>query len=235
MGKDIKAVKGAETVLAKKNKDVYSPSRYQHIALNRGLQEEEMMRPMLKKILSKQWVLYSGTPDSFIQKAVSATEEFSQPLIHLKEPIHKQEFLHEIHKYMVKEYITQILKSKSKKRRRKWKEVSQLMKHDASIINNSMKRLGSGSDWLFPAILHIADIIGEKKKRNIKECLTKLSQDYPDIRREHILAVLTLRGCWRNTRQSMADQIDGLSEGTETGSSRTLFAEIELPNTIQCL
>ncbi|XP_015275074.1 PREDICTED: exocyst complex component 3-like protein 4 [Gekko japonicus] len=190
-------------------------------------------QPMLKKILSKQWVLYSGTPDALIQKAVSATEEFSKPLIHLKEPIHK-DFLHEIHKYMVKEYITQTLKSKSKTGRRKWEEASKLMKQDALIIHNSMKHLGSSSDWLFPAILHIADIIGEKKKRNIKDCLKKLSQDYPDIRREHILALLTLRGWWRNTRQSMADQIDGLSEGSEAGSRQTLFAEIELPNTIQC-
>ncbi|XP_077179870.1 exocyst complex component 3-like protein 4 isoform X2 [Paroedura picta] len=190
-------------------------------------------QPMLKNILSKRWILYSGTLDSFIQKAVSTTEEFSKPLAHLKEPLHK-DFLHEIHKYLVKEYITQTLKSKSKRGRRKREEASKLMKQDASIINNSMKHLGSSSDWLFPAILHIADIIGEKKKRRIKDRLKNLSQDYPDIRREHILALLSLRGWWRNTKQSMADQIDGLSEGLETESNRTLFAEIELPNTIQC-
>ncbi|XP_060118820.1 exocyst complex component 3-like protein 4 [Heteronotia binoei] len=190
-------------------------------------------QPMFKKILSKKWILYSGTPDSFIQKAVSATEEFSKPLVHLKDPIYKN-FLHEIHKQMVKEYITQTLRSKNKRGRRKGEEVSKLMKQDALIINNSMKRLGSSSDWLFPAILHIADIIGEKKKQKIKDCLQNLSQDYPDIRREHILALLSFQGWWRNTRQSMADQIDGLSESLETGSSQTLFAEIELPDTSQC-
>lgn len=41
---------------------------------------------------------------------------------------------------------------------------------------------GSDSDWLLPAIHHIANIIGEKKKDRIKEYVKELCQDYPDIR-----------------------------------------------------
>lgn len=41
---------------------------------------------------------------------------------------------------------------------------------------------GSDSDWLLPAIHHIANIIGEKKKDEIKEYVKELCQDYPDIR-----------------------------------------------------
>lgn len=41
---------------------------------------------------------------------------------------------------------------------------------------------GSDSDWLLPAIHHIANIIGEKKKDKIKEYVKELCQDYPDIR-----------------------------------------------------
>ncbi|XP_054828297.1 exocyst complex component 3-like protein 4 [Eublepharis macularius] len=190
-------------------------------------------QPMFKNILSQQWILRGGTFDSFIMKVLSVTEEFSKPLTHLQEPIHK-DFLNEIHKYVVKEYIVQILKSGGKRRRRKREEISKLMKQEATIIDNTMKDLGSSSDWLFPAIPHIADIIGEKKKRKVKDYLKDLTQDYPDIRREHILSLLALRGWWWNQRQSMADQIDGLSDGLETGSNRTLFAEIELPNTVQC-
>nr|XP_056707236.1 exocyst complex component 3-like protein 4 [Euleptes europaea] len=204
--------------------------RYQKYFLNKLRLKTQ---PMFKKILSKQWILRSETLDSFIMKALSVTEEFSKPLNHLKEPVHK-DFLQEIHRYVVKEYITQTLKSKSKMRRRRWEEVSKLMKQDAAIIDNSMKHLGSSSDWLLPAIPHIADIIGEKKKQQVRECLKNLSRDYPDIRREHVLALLALRGWWPNTRQSVAHQIDGLSDGLQTASDRTLFAEIELPNTTQC-
>lgn len=41
---------------------------------------------------------------------------------------------------------------------------------------------GSDADWLLPAIHHIANIIGEKKKDKIKEYVKELCQDYPDIR-----------------------------------------------------
>ena len=41
---------------------------------------------------------------------------------------------------------------------------------------------GSDSSWLLPAIHHIANIIGEKKKDKIKEYVKELCQDYPDIR-----------------------------------------------------
>lgn len=41
---------------------------------------------------------------------------------------------------------------------------------------------GSDSAWLLPAIHHIANIIGEKKKDKIKEHIKELCQDYPDIR-----------------------------------------------------
>ncbi|XP_048340598.1 exocyst complex component 3-like protein 4 [Sphaerodactylus townsendi] len=191
-------------------------------------------QPMFKKILSREWILHSRSEDSFIQKALSVTEEFSKPLIHLKESSHKENFLQEIHKDVVKEYVTQTLKSKRKMKRRKWEEVRKLMKQDATTIDDCMKHLGSTSDWLSSAIPRIADIIGEKKKPKVNEHLKNLSQDYPDIRREHVLALLALRGWWRNTRRSMADQIDGLSEGLETAPNKTLFAEIELPNTIRC-
>lgn len=41
---------------------------------------------------------------------------------------------------------------------------------------------GSDADWLLPAIDHIANIIGEKKKDKIKAYVKELCQDYPDIR-----------------------------------------------------
>lgn len=41
---------------------------------------------------------------------------------------------------------------------------------------------GSDANWLLPAIDHIANIIGEKKKDKIKAYVKELCQDYPDIR-----------------------------------------------------
>ncbi|XP_062974167.1 exocyst complex component 3-like protein 4 [Elgaria multicarinata webbii] len=190
-------------------------------------------KPMFKKILSQAWILNGGTLDSLIMKILLDIENFSNHLIHLKKPI-CTDFLNEVHKYVVKEYITQTLKSKYKIKSRKRKEISKIMTQEATAISNTMRHLGSTSDWLFPAIPHIADIIGEKKKSRIKDYIDKLTSDYPDIRKEHILAVLALRGLSRKRRNSIAHHVDQPSEELDSGSHQTLFAEIELGNTILC-
>nr|XP_034952906.1 exocyst complex component 3-like protein 4 [Zootoca vivipara] len=189
-----------------------------------------LYQPMFKKILSQAWVVSGGTFDSFIMKILSIIEESSEHLKHLKEPVCK-DFLNEVHKDVVKEYITQTLKPRGRMRKTKRNEVSKIMNQDATAINNTMQHLGSTSDWLTPAIEDIARIIGEEEKPRINDHINRLYQDYPDIRKEHIVAVLALRGLSRNKRRAIADHMKQPSE--ELGH-RTLFAEIEVPRTTQC-
>ncbi|XP_061468216.1 exocyst complex component 3-like protein 4 isoform X2 [Rhineura floridana] len=186
--------------------------RYRKYFLNKLRLETE---PLFQKILSRAWVLRSGTLDSFTMQILSVIEEVSKHLLHLKEPICK-DFLNEVHKYVVKEYVTKILKRRRRMKRRKREE-------------------GSTFDWLFPVIPCIANIIGEREKHKIKDYIRDLSQDYPDIRKKHIDAVLAFHGGRRNKTKSIVDHVDHVdSEELEFGSDRTLFAEIELQNTIQC-
>ncbi|KAI1237579.1 hypothetical protein IHE44_0013659 [Lamprotornis superbus] len=167
-------------------------------------------QPLLKKILTKNWILATERPDSL----ALAVSQFSKHLQHMREPL-GQELLHEVHKYVVKEYVTQVIKPRWKMNRETRQEVSRKMSLEASIIHNtlidqrpgnkllrrtSLKKYrkeseqggycsnislgfsGSDADWLLPAIDHIASIIGEKKKDKIKAYVKELCQDYPDIR-----------------------------------------------------
>ncbi|NXO93871.1 EX3L4 protein, partial [Certhia brachydactyla] len=134
-------------------------------------------QPLFKKILNKNWILATERPDSL----ASAVSQFSEHLQHMKEPL-GQELLHEVHKYMVKEYVTQIIKPRWKMNRETRQQVSRKMSLEAAIIHNTLIDQGSDANWLLPAIDHIANIIGEKKKDKIKAYVKELCQDYPDIR-----------------------------------------------------
>ncbi|XP_009870572.1 PREDICTED: exocyst complex component 3-like protein 4, partial [Apaloderma vittatum] len=133
-------------------------------------------QPFLKKILSKDWILAKEKPDSL----VLAVSQFSEHLPHMREPL-GQELLRDVHKYVVREYITQVMKSRRIMKRETRQQVSEKMNREAQILNNMLIDQGSDSEWLCPAILHIANIIGEKKKDKIKEHIKELCQDYPDI------------------------------------------------------
>ncbi|NXJ94579.1 EX3L4 protein, partial [Corythaixoides concolor] len=134
-------------------------------------------QPLLKKILTKDWILATERPDSL----ASAVSQFSEHLQHMREPM-GQELLRDIHKYMVREYIMQVIKRRWKMNGETRQQVSKKMNLEARILNNTLIDQGSDSDWLLPAIHHIANIIGEKQRDRIKEYVKELRQDYPDIR-----------------------------------------------------
>ncbi|XP_032837496.2 exocyst complex component 3-like protein 4 [Tyto alba] len=186
-------------------------------------------QPLLKMILTKDWILATERPDSL----ALAVSQFSKHLKHLREPM-GQELLRDVHKYVVKKYIMQVIKPRRKMNRDTRQQVSEKMNQEARILNNMLIDQGSDSDWLLPAIHHIANIIGEKKKDKIKEYIKELCQDYPDIRKEHILAVLALRGLGRTRRQAIFRQGYRALESPDGREGRTLFAEIDAPAIISC-
>ncbi|NWZ35952.1 EX3L4 protein, partial [Brachypodius atriceps] len=134
-------------------------------------------QPLLKKVLTKKWILATERPVSL----ALAVSEFSEHLQHMREPL-GQDLLHEVHKYVVKEYVTQVIKPRWKMNKNTRQQVSRKMSLEAEIIHNTLLDQGSDANWLLPAIDHIANIIGEKKKDKIKAYVKKLCQDYPDIR-----------------------------------------------------
>ncbi|NWS73637.1 EX3L4 protein, partial [Crotophaga sulcirostris] len=134
-------------------------------------------QPLLKKILTKDWILATERPDSL----ASAVSQFSKHLQHLRDPM-GQDLLRDIHKYLVRQYLTQVIKTRLKMNRDTRQQVSEKMSQEARILNDMLMDQGSDSDWLVPAIHHIANIIGENKKDKIKEHVKDLCQDYPDIR-----------------------------------------------------
>ncbi|NXG14985.1 EX3L4 protein, partial [Grallaria varia] len=134
-------------------------------------------QPLLKKILTKDWILDTERPVSL----ASTVSQFSEHLQHMREPT-GQELLREIHRYVMREYIAQVIKHRWRMDRETRQEVSQKMELEATILHNTLIDQGSDSNWLIPAVRNISRIIGEKKKDKIKDYVKKLCQKYPDIR-----------------------------------------------------
>ncbi|NWX18445.1 EX3L4 protein, partial [Aegotheles bennettii] len=134
-------------------------------------------QPLFKKILTRDWIFTMEKPDLL----VSTVSQFSEHLQHMREPM-GQDHLRDVHKYVVREYITQVIKPRRKMNTEMRQQVREKMNQEARIINNMLMDQGSDSGWLRPAIHHIANIIGEQKIDRIKDYVKELCQDYPDIR-----------------------------------------------------
>lgn len=187
-------------------------------------------QPLLKKILTKDWILAREKPNSL----AVAVSQFSEHLQHTRQPL-GQELLCHVHKYVVREYIVQIIKPKKKMNGEKRQQVSERIKQEVKILNNALIDHGSDSSWLLPAISHIANIIGEKRKDRIKEYVKELTQDYPDIRKEHIMAILTVRGLGFTSRRMIFQQgFHHALESPDSEDGNTLFAEIDVPAVVSC-
>ncbi|XP_015487660.1 exocyst complex component 3-like protein 4 isoform X3 [Parus major] len=203
-------------------------------------QDSPIFVPYLVAYINSFHDLVSGLETAFkvnteeLQKILAAlTRNFINHFL-TKLRTKTQELLHEVHKYMVKEYITQVIKPRWKMNRETRQQVSRKMSLEAEIIHNTLMDQGSDANWLLPSIEHIANIIGEKTKDKIKAHVKELCQDYPDIRKEHVLAILALRGLGRARRAAIFRQVCHAQESSDGGQGCTLFAEIDVPVIISC-
>ncbi|XP_019374069.1 PREDICTED: exocyst complex component 3-like protein 4 [Gavialis gangeticus] len=190
---------------------------------------EVKTQPLFKKILTKTWVSSNEILNSILSTAV----QFSQDLIYLREPT-KKDFLRDIHRCLVREYIAQAIKPRKKMKRSRREDVSKKMKEEATVITETLSELGSDSDEISLAISVIADIISERKKEKIQAHLESMRQRHRDLRNEHIIAILTLRGFGKKTRESIIRHLGNLKEDTEIETNEALFAEIETPAIVSC-
>uniref|UniRef100_A0A671DZX1 Exocyst complex component 3-like protein 4 n=1 Tax=Rhinolophus ferrumequinum TaxID=59479 RepID=A0A671DZX1_RHIFE len=152
-----------------------------------------------------------------------------------------QETLQEVHRYVVREYLAQALRPRERFQGDERMAGSQKMGLDAQAISNTFQGLGSEATWLGQAIPCVADILGETYKDNIQLHLERLIRSYPDIRRDHVLAILTLRRLGRRRNRSLLQHAQDLLKAaaragsSETSGGRVLFEEIEVSTSVDML
>ncbi|XP_073434127.1 exocyst complex component 3-like protein 4 [Dendrobates tinctorius] len=146
-------------------------------------------KPQFHKIITKNWLI-KNTAFNAIMKSTGILCRCLKYLL----PPHNKDFAHEIHQYLVTEYISQTMKRKLSLNHSERKKAAQKMSEEADLINKAADDMGSDLDNLLPAIPCISELIGAKKKDDIKAKVDLLFRLYPDVSKDHILCLLHLHG-----------------------------------------
>ncbi|KAF6129949.1 exocyst complex component 3 like 4 [Phyllostomus discolor] len=202
--------------------------------LLQGLQCD--IQPLFRVLCTKAWL----TQDE-LQPLMDKVVAFARHLEHVT-PLRAQETLQEAHRYVVREYMAQALRPRERFRGAERRVGSQKMGLDAQAIGDTFQGLGSEATWLDQAIPCVADILGETDKDGIQRHLEVLVQNYPDIRRDHVLAILALRRLGRHRNQRLLQHTQHLLRAAakagakaEASGGHVLFEEIEVPTSVGVL
>ncbi|XP_027958240.1 exocyst complex component 3-like protein 4 [Eumetopias jubatus] len=201
--------------------------------LLRGLQCD--VQPLFRVLCTKAWL----TQD-VLQPIMDKVVAFARHLEHVA-PLRAQETLQEVHRYVVREYLAQVLRPRERFRGEERMTGSQKMGLDAQAIGDTFQGLGSEATWLDQAIPCVADILGETYKDDIRRHLETLIGSYPDIRRDHVLAILALRRLGHRRNQRLLQHAQYLlrsaakAGGPAAAGGHVLFEEIEVPTSMDLL
>ncbi|XP_045679621.1 exocyst complex component 3-like protein 4 [Phyllostomus hastatus] len=205
--------------------------------LLQGLQRD--IQPLFRVLCTKAWL----TQD-VLQPLMDKVVAFAHHLEHVT-PLRAQETLQEAHRYVVREYMAQVLRPLERFRGAERRVGSQKMGLDAQAIGDTFQGLGSEATWLDQAIPCVANILGETDKDGIQQHLEVLVRNYPDIRRDHVLAILALRRLGRHRNQRLLQHAQDLlraaakarakAGASGTSGGHVLFEEIEVPTSVDVL
>ncbi|XDB62536.1 hypothetical protein AB1E18_015879 [Capra hircus] len=193
------------------------------------------VQPLFRVLCTKAWL----TQD-LLQPLMDKVVAFSGLLEHMAPPL-AQETLQQVHRYVVRQYLAQALRPRERLRGVDRRSGSQKMGLEAQAMGSTFQGLGSQASWLGQAIPCVADILGETYKDDIRRHLETLIRSYPDIRRDHVLAILALRRLGRRQNQHFLRHTQAvLRAAAKVGSSgaaggRVLLEEIKLGTGVDML
>ncbi|XP_048474143.1 exocyst complex component 3 [Rhincodon typus] len=195
----------------------------------------EELKPNLSKLLKSKWL---QNKESFERITTSVKKHFNQ-FRKMKTPPY-QDLVNGIHKKVVIEYLRAMMQTRivcnSADMRVK---VAGRLNNESTELRELFENLDSNASWLNPAIGHLAEIISLKDTSSIQVEVGALVDSYPDVRKEHIAAVLNIRGDINHqSRQNileMLQEFDSNDRGSILSRDGALFAEIDTAPGLQCV
>ncbi|XP_048830491.1 exocyst complex component 3-like protein 4 isoform X2 [Brienomyrus brachyistius] len=184
---------------------------------------KEKTEPSFKNLMRGRWV-----NDEPFQKIVNIIEKLSALCEYMRPP-YKQKFVDEMHYYMAKQYITQMMSNRWSCGRRDHEAIVSTLRRQWRELHEDFEKMSSSMTWVYPAGEHLADIIEKKKPKDIKIILQSLVTDYPDISRKHLRAVLDFSGKLNCVQKwAVLNQLDNLHQNPVHAESpnHKFFSEI---------
>ncbi|ROK15755.1 Exocyst complex component 3-like protein 4 [Anabarilius grahami] len=146
-------------------------------------------------------------------------------------------FVNEAHFFVVKEYVSQLMKNNYSCKNRKNETAATKIANQWEELKEIFQEMHSTSDWLHPVGDQLSKIIGCRKS-HVKHNLQPLVENYPDIRKSHLSAVLYFRGIIRGREKHIILQrLAELKESIGNAGSKehALFNEIQAAVNTECL
>uniref|UniRef100_A0A1A8BV48 Exocyst complex component 3 n=1 Tax=Nothobranchius kadleci TaxID=1051664 RepID=A0A1A8BV48_NOTKA len=181
----------------------------------------------LSELLTRKWLTGSHAVDTICVTVEDYFNDFNK----IKKPFN-QEMTNEAHRRVVVEYIKAVMQKRiTFKNADERKEGAERMIKEADQFKFLFKKLAAGEDTerLCGAISAIAEVFKLTDPTLLFLEVTTLVSKYPDIREEHIQALLSVRGdATREMRQMI---IGTLSENrvSYTGTTQPVFKDITVP------
>ncbi|KAF7223074.1 exocyst complex component 3 [Nothobranchius furzeri] len=182
----------------------------------------------LSELLTRKWLTGSHAVDTICVTVEDYFNDFNK----IKKPFN-QEMTNEAHRRVVVEYIKAVMQKRiTFKNADERKEGAERMIKEADQFKFLFKKLAAGEDTerLCGAISAIAEVFKLTDPTLLFLEVTTLVSKYPDIREEHIQALLSVRGdATREMRQMI---IGTLSENrvSYTGTTQPVFKDITVPS-----
>ncbi|CAL8298738.1 unnamed protein product [Arctogadus glacialis] len=197
------------------------------LALRLEDQYKDDIEPYMRRMMTRKWL----TKDEDFKRLQSRTELLSEQCSQMRPPT-VQGLVDRLHHHAAKDYIAQLMKNSYSCKNRKHQKGAEKLRRQWEELSELFIDMKSTHEWLRPLGDHLSEIIGPVDKKDIKDHLQPLVEQYPDMREKHLAAVLYFRGLIRGReRQAVLRRFSELQK--EAGpraagaSSRSLFRDIQ--------
>ncbi|KAL6487270.1 hypothetical protein MHYP_G00038960 [Metynnis hypsauchen] len=146
------------------------------------------IEPYRESLMTKKWL----KTDNEFKEIVNRIETYSAYNKSMKPPP-AQSFANDLHYHAVKAYISELLKEKYSCKGRKNDLGAAKIKNQWDQLRKLFSEMGSTLNWLHPLGDHLSRIIEQKNEKDIKKLLPSFVEDYPDISKKQLSAILYFR------------------------------------------
>ncbi|CAL8283114.1 unnamed protein product [Lota lota] len=186
------------------------------------------IKPYMGRMMTRKWL----TNDEDFQRLYKRMEQLSEQCSQMRPPT-VQGLVDRLHHHTVKDYISQLMKNSYSCKNRKHKRGATKLRKQWGELGNLFTDMKSTHDWLHPLGDLLSNIIGGVDKRDIKNHLRPLVEQYPDMREKHLAAVLYFRGLSRShERQAILQHFSELRKTAASraarASNQSLFRDMQL-------
>lgn len=182
------------------------------------------IKPYINGMMTKKWL----TTDEDFTEVTSRIESYSGLCKSMRNPA-AQIFVNDVHYYVIKEYVSQLMKKKYSCKNTKNEEAAEKMRSQWKELRKLFEEMKSSLGWLYPLGNYLSEIIGMENEKSIKDILHPLVSDYPDISKKQMSAVLYFRdNGFSLERRQVINQFNLIKQ--DTGNiirERNFFTDME--------